>query len=90
MKKQTCNVFFKDEIDNGTKVICVFNANASDEDMTEIISKYLENDEMDENEYSPIQSKSDCDTYAQSIVKGKMLDLDYSRYWVEKDITLFA
>ena len=89
MKKQTCNVFYKDEIDNRTKVICVFNANASDEDMTEIISKYLE-DEIDEDEYSPIQSKRDCDTYAQNIVKGKMLDLDFDRYWIEKDVTLFA
>lgn len=90
MKKQTCNVFFKDEIDNRTKVIYVFNANASDEDMIEIISKYLENNEMDENEYSPIQSKSDCDEYAQNIVKGEMIDLDFDRYWIEKDITLLA
>ncbi len=89
MKKQTCNVFYKDEIDNRTKVICVFNADASDEDMTEIISKYLE-DEIDENEYSPIQSKKDCDTYAQNIVNGEMLDLDFDRYWIEKDVTLFA
>ena len=57
--------------------------------MTEIISKYLE-DEIDEDEYSPIQSKRDCDTYAQNIVKGKMLDLDFDRYWIEKDVTLFA
>jgi hypothetical protein len=28
--------------------------------------------------------------YAQNIVNGKMLDLDFDRYWIEKDITLLA
>ena len=46
MNEKTCNVFFKDEVDNRTKVICVFDASASDEDMIEIISTYLEENEM--------------------------------------------
>ena len=45
MNEKTCNVFFKDEVDNRTKVICVFDANASDEDMIEVISTYLEENE---------------------------------------------
>lgn len=91
MEKKTCNVFFKDEIDNRTKVVCVFDANVSDEDMIEAISKYLEENELDdEDDYAPIATKEDCDEEAYNIVKGGMLDLDYDRYWIEKDITLFS
>lgn len=91
MIENTCNVFFKDEVDNRTKVVCVFDANASDEDMIKVISKHLEENEMDEedNEYATIVSKEDCDNEAYKIVKGEMLDLDLDRYWLEKNVTMY-
>lgn len=91
MNKKVCNVFFKDEVDNRTKVVCVFDANASDEDMIEVVSKYLEENEMDEeyNEYATIVSKEDCYKEAYKIVKGEMLDLDFDRYWLEKNIPMY-
>lgn len=77
--------FIKDEIDNRTKTICVFGDNVSDEEMVKHISKYLEENEMDEeDEYAPIQSKIDCDKYAQAMVNGFMQDFDLDRYWIEE------
>lgn len=75
MNKKTCNVFFKDEVDNRTKVTCVFDASAS---MIEVVSKYLKENEMDkeDNEYATIVSKEDCDNEAYKIVKGETLDFD--------------
>ena len=91
MIEKTCNVFFKDEVDNRTKVVCVFDANASDEDMIKVISEHLEENEMDEedNEYATIVSKEDCDNEAYKIVKGEMLDLDLDRYWLEKNVPMY-
>lgn len=90
MDKKTCNVFFKDEIDNRTKVICVFDASASDKDMIEVVSKYLEENEMEVDDgYATITSKEECDNEASKIVKGEMLDLDLDRYWIEKDIKFY-
>jgi len=92
MNEKTCNVFFKDEVDNRTKVICVFDASASDEDMIEVISTYLEENEMitEDDGYATITNKEDCDNEAYNIVKGKMLDLDIDRYWLEKDIKFYC
>ena len=91
MIEKTCNVFFKDEVDNRTKVICVFDANASDEDMIKVISEHLKENEMGEGDeyYAPIPSKIDCDNEAYKIVKGEMLDLDLDRYWLEKNVTMY-
>lgn len=91
MNEKTCNVFFKDEIDNRTKVVCVFDSNISDEEMIEVVSKYFEENEMnEEDEYAPIQSKIDCDTYARNIVLNLgMADFDLDRYWIEKNISFF-
>ena len=91
MIEKTCNVFFKDEIDNRTKVVCVFDSNVSDEEMIKVISEHLEENEMDEedNEYATIVSKEDCDNEAYKIVKGEMLDLDLDRYWLEKNIPMY-
>ncbi len=90
MDKKTCNVFFKDEIDNRTKVICVFDASASDKDMIEVVSKYLEENEMEVDDvYATITSKEECDNKASKIVKGEMLDLDLDRYWIEKDVKFY-
>lgn len=91
MIEKTCNVFFKDEVDNRTKVVCVFDANASDEDMIKVISEHLEENEMDEedNEYATIVSKEDCVNEAYKIVNGEMLDLDLDRYWLEKNIPMY-
>lgn len=91
MIEKTCNVFFKDEVDNRTKVVCVFDANASDEDMIKVISEHLEENEMDEedNEYATIQSKTDCVNEAYKIVNGEMLDLDLDRYWLEKNVSMY-
>ena len=91
MIEKTCNVFFKDEVDNRTKVVCVFDANASDEDMIKVISEHLEENEMNEkdNEYATIVSKEDCDNEAYKIVKGEMLDLDLDRYWLEKNVPMY-
>lgn len=86
---KTCNVFFKDEVDNRTKVVCVFDANASDEDMIKVISEHLEENEMNEDdEYATIVSKEDCYNEAYKIVNGEMLDLDLDRYWLEKNVTM--
>ena len=91
MDKKTCNVFFKDEIDNRTKVICVFDASASDKDMIEVVSKYIEENEMEvDDEYATITSKEECDNEASKIVKGEMLDMDLDRYWIEKDIKFYS
>lgn len=91
MNEKTCNIFFKDEVDNRTKVVCVFDSNVSDEEMIEVVSKYFEENEMDaEDEYAPIQSKIDCDTYARNIVSNLgMADFDLDRYWIEKNISFF-
>lgn len=91
MIEKTCNVFFKDEVDNRTKVVCVFDSNVSDEEMIEVVSKYFEENEMnEEDEYAPIQSKIDCDTYARNIVLNLgMADFDLDRYWIEKNISFF-
>jgi hypothetical protein len=87
---KTCNVFFKDEVDNRTNVVCVFDANASDEDMIKVISEHLEENEMNEDdEYATIVSKEDCYNEAYKIVKGEMLDLDLDRYWLEKNVTMY-
>jgi len=91
MDKKTCNVFFKDEIDNRTKVICVFDASASDKDMIEVVSKYLEENEMEVDDvYATITSKEECDNEASKIVKGEMLDMDLDRYWIEKDVKFYS
>ena len=91
MNEKTCNIFFKDEVDNRTKVVCVFDSNVSDEEMIEVVSKYFEENEMnEEDEYAPIQSKIDCDTYARNIVLNLgMADFDLDRYWIEKNISFF-
>lgn len=91
MNEKTCNIFFKDEVDNRTKVVCVFDSNVSDEEMIEVVSKYFEENEMnEEDEYAPIQSKIDCDTYARNIVLNLgMADFDLDRYWIEKNIPFF-
>ena len=91
MIEKTCNVFFKDEVDNRTNVVCVFDANASDEDMIKVISEHFEENEMNEDdEYAPIQSKNDCDTYARNIVLNLgMADFDLDRYWLEKNVSMY-
>ena len=91
MNEKTCNIFFKDEVDNRTKVVCVFDSNVSDEEMIEVVSKYFEENEMnEEDEYAPIQSKIDCDTYARNIVLNLgIADFDLDRYWIEKNIPFF-
>jgi hypothetical protein len=91
MNVKTCNVFFKDEVDNRTKVVCVFDANASDEDMIKVISEHLKENEMGEDDeyYPPILSKKGCDNAAYKIVKGEMLDLDLDRYWLEKNVSMY-
>ena len=88
MVTKTCHLFIKDEIDNRTKVVFVFDVNVSNEEMIEAISKYFEDNEMDENdEYAPIQSKIDCDVYARNIVLDLgMCDFDLDRYWVERNV----
>jgi len=87
----TCHLFIKDEIDNRTKVVCVFDSNVSDEDMIKVISEYFEENEMDEDdEYAPIQSKIDCDTYARNIVLNLgMADFDLDRYLVERNVSMY-
>ena len=91
MIEKTCNVFFKDEVDNRTKVVCIFNSNVSDEKMIKVISKYFEENEMTEDdEYAPIQSKIDCDTYARNIVLNLgMADFDLDRYLVERNVSMY-
>jgi hypothetical protein len=80
----------KDETDNRTKVICVFDVNVSTEQMVEHIAKYLEKNEMNEDdEYAPI-SKEDCLEYAKQIVNGEIADFDLDRYWLEVDVPTLA
>ena len=90
MKQSASHIFMKDETDNRTKIICVFNVNVSTEQMVEHIAKYLEEHEMDENdEYAPIQSKEQCLVYAKEIVDGEYIDFDLDKYWLEVDVPTF-
>ena len=87
MIQKTSNIFMKDETDNRTKIICVFNANVSTEQMVEHIAKYLEEHEMDEeDEYAPIRSKEQCLVYAKEIVTGEYIDFYMDKYWLEVDV----
>ena len=90
MIQKTSNIFMKDETDNRTKIICVFNVNVSTEQMVEHIAKYLEEHEMDENdEYAPIRSKEQCLVYAKEIVNGEYIDFYMDKYWLEVDVPIF-
>ena len=90
MIQKTSNIFMKDETDNRTKIICVFDCNVSTEQMVEHIAKYLEEHEMDENdEYAPIQSKEQCLVYAKEIVNGEYIDFYMDKYWLEVDVPTF-
>lgn len=92
MINKTSSIFMKDETDNRTKVICVFDVNVTNEQKIEYISKYFEEHEMnEEDEYAPIRSKIDCDVYARNIVNEMgMADFDLDRYWLEVDVPTLA
>lgn len=59
--------------------------------MIEVVSKYLEENEMEVDDvYATITSKEECDNEASKIVKGEMLDMDLDRYWIEKDVKFYS
>ena len=90
MKQSASHIFMKDETDNTTKIICVFNVNVSTEQMVEHIAKYLEEHEMNkEYENAPIQSKEQCLVYAKKIVDGDFIDFYWNKYWLEVDVPTF-
>ena len=89
MKQSASHIFMKDETDNRTKIICVFNVNVSTEQMVEHIAKYLEEHEMNEDEYAPLQNKEDCLKCAKEIVDGEFIDFDLDKYWLEVDVPTF-
>ena len=91
MINTTSRIFMKDETNNRTKIICVFNVNVSTEQMVEHIAKYLEEHEMnEEDEDAPIQSKEQCLVYAKEIVDGEYIDFYLDKYWLEVDVPTLA
>lgn len=91
MIKKTSKLFIRCEVDNRERVICVFDVNVTNEQMIEVISKYLEEHEMDEDdEYAPIKSKEDCNEYAKRIVEGETIDFDIDIYFLEVDVLTYT
>lgn len=91
MIKKTSKLFIRCEVDNRERVICVFDVNVTNEQMIEVISKYLEEHEMDEDdEYAPIKSKEECVEYAQRIVDGETIDFDIDIYFLEVDVLTYT
>ena len=90
MIQKSSNIFMKDETDNRTKIICVFDVNVSTEQMVEHIAKYLEENEMDEeDDFAPLHTKEDCLDCAKEIVEGEFIDFDLDKYWLEVDVPTF-
>lgn len=84
MVETICKVFYCDSVDSRCKAIMVFDSNLEDKDVIQKIAEYLENEEMDDDEYSTIQTKEDCLEEATNIVNGGLLDLDWDRYFIEE------
>ena len=64
---------------------------AIDTNSKKVLAVGTEANEMNEDdEYAPIQSKIDCDTYARNIVLNLgMADFDLDRYWLEKNVSMY-
>lgn len=88
MKEKKVYIFFKDEVDNRTKVVCVFDINTPKAKMVQFIQEYFEENEMDEDdEYS--LTKEECKEEAINIVcNNKMADFDLDRYWLEESVEI--
>lgn len=84
MVETICKVFYCDLVDSRCKAIMVFDSNLEDKYVIQKIAEYLENEEMDDNEYSTLQTKEDCLEEATNIVNGGLLDLDLDKYFIEE------
>lgn len=91
MNKTTCVVFYKDSVDTNRKAICVFNKDSvSKKDMINIIAKYLQEEEMDDDDdFAPLQSVEDCLEEAENIVNGGLLDLDMDSYFIDEEVVYY-
>lgn len=84
MVETICKVLYRDSVDSRCKAIMIFDFNLEDKDVIQKIAEYLENEEMDDNEYSTLQTKEDCLEEATNIVNGGLLDLDLDKYFIEE------
>ena len=89
MVETICYVFYRSSVDTNRKAIMVFDYNLEKSDIINEIAKYLEEEEMDDDEYSPLQTKEDCKEAAENIVNGGLLDLDMDCYFIDEDVTFF-
>ena len=88
MVETICKVFYRHSVDTDTKALMVFDFNLEDKDVIQKIAEYLEDEEMDDDEYSTLQTKEDCLEEATNIVNGGLLDLDMDRYFI-KEVDFF-
>ena len=88
MIEKICKIFYCDSIDSKRKAIMVFDFNLEDKDVIKKIAEYLEDEEMDDDEYCTLQTKENCLEAATNIVNGGLLDLDFYKYFIE-EVDLF-
>lgn len=64
MEKKRVKAFFRDQIDNRLKVVCVFGSEMTKEQMSEVVMEYLKDNEYDEaDEEAPIHTEVLCLMY---------------------------
>lgn len=88
MIETICKVFYRDSTDSKRKAIMVFDFNLEDKDVIKKIAEYLEDEEMDEDEYCTLQTKEDCIEAATNIVNDGILSLYMDKYYIE-EVDLF-
>ena len=88
MIETICKVFYRDSVESTCKAVMVFDFNLEDKDVIKKIAEYLEDEEMDDDEYCTLQTKEDCIEAATNIVNGDLLDLDLDKYYIE-EVDLF-
>lgn len=84
MEKKRAKAFFRDQIDNRLKVVCVFEPKITKEQMNKVVMEYLKDNEYDEtDEDAPIHTEEDLEVATDMIVNGEVLDCCMDYYWID-------
>lgn len=86
--EKKCDVLVRNDVDSTMKTICVFTTE-NKEIMINFIADYLIKNELDkDDEYSPLTTSEECVKWAEHIVNGSILDLDWTQYYLIETILI--
>lgn len=90
MEAKKVKAFFRDQVDTGRKVICVFGENVSEEQMKDVVMEYLRANEYDDiDDYATFHTAEEIEEASENIINGGVLDCDMDRYWID-DVEMYV